>query len=166
MIREPERYLPDFAEAGADLLVVHAEATTHLDRTLSEIRRLGLRSGVALNPATPVGSLENVVELLDLVLIMSVNPGFSGQNFIPRSLVKVQETAALLKSRDSKALIQVDGGVDPAKAGELVAMGADVLVSGSSFFGHPPYNTRLADFNSAAGEYTRTTRSAMFGLSG
>ena len=93
MVHQPERYLAEFADAGADLLVVHAEATLHLDRTLREIRRLGMKAGVALNPATPVSALENVVESLDLVLVMSVNPGFGGQSFIPQSLNKIRHIA-------------------------------------------------------------------------
>ncbi|MDL2316629.1 ribulose-phosphate 3-epimerase [Desulfovibrio sp. OttesenSCG-928-A18] len=152
MIEAPERYLADFADAGADLLVVHAEATRHLDRTLREIRRLGLRAGVSLNPATPVSALENVVELLDLVLIMSVNPGFGGQSFIPRSLEKIRETARLLRANGSKALIEVDGGVDPGNTPQLLAAGAEVLVSGSAFFAYPPYAERLRVFEEAAAE--------------
>ena len=165
MIHQPERYLADFAEAGADLLVVQQESTLHLDRTLREIRRLGMKAGVSLNPATPVSSLENVVDLLDLVLVMSVNPGFGGQSFIPRSLVKVREVAALLESQGSKALIEVDGGVDPNNAADLVVAGADVLVSGSAFFSHPPYADRLATFTAAAGNIRRAEAAAVFGVS-
>ncbi len=164
MIEKPERYLADFAEAGAELLVVHVEATRHLDRTLREIRRLGLRAGVSLNPATPVSSLENVVDLLDLVLVMSVNPGFVGQSFIPRSLEKVRQLAELFKSQGSHALIEVDGGVEPGNTAELVAAGADVLVSGSAFFSHPPYAQRHAAFMAAAGDRSRVPPSALFGL--
>ena len=164
MIEKPERYLADFAEAGAELLVVHVEATRHLDRTLREIRRLGLRAGVSLNPSTPVSSLENVVDLLDLVLIMSVNPGFGGQSFIPRSLTKIRQLAELLESQGSHALIEVDGGVEPGNTAELVAAGADVLVSGSAFFSHPPYAERHASFMAAAGDRSRVPPSALFGL--
>ena len=150
MIREPERYLCEFADAGADMLVVHAEGTLHLDRTLREIRRLGMRAGVALNPATPVSALENVVECLDLVLIMSVNPGFGGQRFIPQSLNKIRQLAALFQGREKHVHIQVDGGVDPENTPLLVQAGADVLVSGSAFFQFPPYAERLRVFNEAA----------------
>lgn len=150
MIHEPGRYLSDFAEAGADLLVVQAEACTHLDRTLREIRRLGMLAGVSLNPATPVSCLEDITELLDLVLIMSVNPGFGGQSFIPRSLKKIEETALLLQRESCGARIEVDGGVDPENTPRLVKAGADVLVSGSAFFGHPPYAERLRAFMRAA----------------
>lgn len=150
MIRAPERYLAEFADAGADLLVVHAEACLHLDRTLREIRRLGMQAGVALNPATPVRVIENVMELLDLVLVMSVNPGFGGQNFIPRSLDKIREIALLSEALDHPPHIEVDGGVDPGNTPQLIRAGADVLVSGSAFFNHPPYNERLRVFEQAA----------------
>lgn len=150
MIRDPERYLAEFAEAGADMLVVHTEASLHLDRTLREIRRLGMRAGVALNPATPVGALENVLDLLDMVLIMSVNPGFGGQSFIPRSLEKIRRVAAMAADAGLVMHIQVDGGVDPGNTPDLVAAGADVLVSGSAFFNHPPYAERLRVFEKAA----------------
>ena len=148
MIVEPERYLADFAAAGADLLVVHAEATVHLDRTLREIRRLGMKAGVSLNPSTPVSALENVLDLLDLVLVMSVNPGFGGQSFIPRSYDKIRRLAAMREGRDF--LIEVDGGVDPDNTPDLVRAGADALVSGSAFFRFPPYAERLRVFENAA----------------
>jgi ribulose-phosphate 3-epimerase len=150
MIREPERYLAAFADAGADMLVVHAESTIHLDRTLREIRRLGVQAGVALNPSTPVSALEEVLDLLDMVLIMSVNPGFGGQSFLPRSVGKIARVAAMLKAARSDARIQVDGGVDPGNTPGLVRAGADVLVSGSAFFHFPPYAERLALFQDAA----------------
>lgn len=150
MIQAPERYLSEFADAGADLLVVHAEACVHLDRTLREIRRLGMLAGVALNPATPVGVLENVVDLLDLVLVMSVNPGFGGQSFIPQSLRKIRELASLVRQGERPVHIEVDGGVEPGNVPLLVEAGADVLVSGSAFFNHPPYDERLRQFMEAA----------------
>jgi ribulose-phosphate 3-epimerase len=150
MIREPERYLAEFADAGANMLVVHAEASVHLDRTLRDIRRLGMRAGAALTPSTPVSALEDVLDLLDMVLIMSVNPGFGGQSFIPRSLDKVARIAALLQSAGSEARIEVDGGVDPGNTPELVRAGANVLVAGSAFFHFPPYAERLALFRKAA----------------
>ena len=151
MIRALQRYLAEFADAGADLLVVHAESTVHLDRTLRETRRLGMQAGVALNPSTPVSALENIVELLDLVFVMSVNPGFGGQSFIPQSLNKIRRIASLLQSCGSKARIQVDGGVDPANTPELLLAGAEILVSGSAFFNFPPYAERLRVFQDAAG---------------
>ncbi len=148
MIEEPERYLAEFAAVGADLLVVHAEAIVHLDRTLREIRRLGMKAGVSLNPSTPVCALENVLDLLDLVLVMSVNPGFGGQSFIPRSLDKIRQLTAMRGRR--AFLIEVDGGVDPDNTPDLVRAGADVLVSGSAFFWSPPYAERLRVFERAA----------------
>ena len=150
MIREPERYLAEFADAGADMLVVHVESTTHLDRTLREIRLLGVKAGAALNPSTPVNALDEVLDLLDMVLIMSVNPGFSGQSFLPRSVGKIARVAAMLQTARSDARIQVDGGVDPGNTPELVRAGADVLVSGSAFFHFPTYAERLALFQDAA----------------
>lgn len=155
MVQAPERYLADFADAGADLLVVHAEATTHLDRTLREIRRLGMRAGVALNPATPVSAVENVLDCLDLILIMSVNPGFGGQSFIPRSLTKIRELSALPAWGENPALIEVDGGVDIGNTPELTSAGADILVSGSAFFGFPSYAERLQAFLAAAASAPR-----------
>ena len=151
MIEQPERYLADFKAAGADMLVVHAEATVHLQRTLAEIRRLGMKSGVALNPATPLSVLDYVLDDVDMVLIMSVNPGFGGQKFIPATFRKVAELRAKLDAAGrTDCLIQVDGGVNVENTGELVRAGADVLVSGSAFFGFPPFKERLAAFMAAA----------------
>lgn len=150
MVQQPERYLADFASAGADMLVVHAEATNHLQRTLAEIRRLGCKAGVALNPHTPLDVLEYVLEDVDMVLVMSVNPGFGGQKFLPATYRKIEALRAMIDERGLKVLIQVDGGVTPDNTGALVAAGADVLVSGSAFFGHPPYDARLKTFVDAA----------------
>ena len=151
MIEQPERYLADFKAAGADMLVVHAEATVHLQRTLAEIRRLGMKSGVALNPSTPLSVLDYVMDDVDMVLIMSVNPGFGGQKFLPATFRKVSELRAKLDAADrSDCLIQVDGGCCVENTAELVKAGADVLVSGSAFFGFPPFKERLAAFMAAA----------------
>ena len=150
MIERPERYLAAFREAGADLLCVHAEATVHLERTVSEIRRLGAAPAVALNPATPLCSVEYLLPQLDMVLIMSVNPGFGGQSFIPFSLEKVRDLARMRRERGLSFRIQVDGGVSLDNTAALIAAGADVLVSGSAFFGHPPYKERLDAFYAAA----------------
>ena len=151
MIEQPERYLADFKAAGADMLVVHAEATVHLQRTLAEIRRLGMKSGVALNPATPLSVLDYVLDDVDMVLIMSVNPGFGGQKFLPATFRKVSELRAKLDAAGrSDCLIQVDGGCCVENTAELVRAGADVLVSGSAFFGFPPFKERLAAFMAAA----------------
>lgn len=135
MIVDPERYIDEFRAAGADFLTVHAESTRHLHRTLEQIRASGMRVGVSLNPATPVSTLEEVASMVDMVLIMSVNPGFGGQSFIPGSTDKIRRTRALLDAAGSKALIQVDGGVSLANAAELRAAGADVLVAGNAIFG-------------------------------
>lgn len=151
MIERPERYLSEFRDAGADMVVVHAEATKHLQRTLAEIRRLGMKAGVALNPATPLSVLDYVTDDVDMVLVMSVNPGFGGQKFLPATLRKVAELRAKLNDAGrSDCLVQVDGGVNIENTGALVQAGADVLVSGSAFFGHPPFSERLAAFTAAA----------------
>jgi ribulose-phosphate 3-epimerase len=150
MIERPERYLAEFRQAGADLLCVHAEATVHLERTVAEIARLGAKPAVALNPATPLSAVEYLLPQLSMVLIMSVNPGFGGQSFIPFCLDKVRDLAALRAARGLAFHIQVDGGVTPENTAALVAAGADVLVSGSAFFGHPPYKERLHVFQAAA----------------
>jgi ribulose-phosphate 3-epimerase len=135
MIREPERYLEDFAKAGANVLTVHLEATTHLHRTVSAIHALGLEAGVALNPATPVGTLDEIVADLDVVLIMSVNPGFSWQTFIPRSESKTAAVRQLIEQSGSKARIELDGGVDVGNIGRLAAAGGSVFVAGGAVFG-------------------------------
>ena len=151
MIEEPERYLADFQAAGAQMLVVHAEATRHLQRTLAEIRRLGMQAGVALNPATPLSALEYVLDDVDMVLLMSVNPGFGGQTFLPSTYAKLRRLRAMLDAAGrSGCLVQVDGGVDVENTPALVAAGASVLVSGSAFFKKPPYAERLRAFTEAA----------------
>ncbi len=152
MIEAPDRYLEDFVHAGADLLCVHAEACRHLERTLSEISRLGAKPAVALNPHTPLQVLEYVLPQVEMVLIMSVNPGFGGQTFIPFSLEKIRRLKSMINQCNSRALIQVDGGVTPDNTRDLLEWGADVLVSGSAFFAHPPYRQRLETFMQAAGE--------------
>ncbi len=135
MIVEPERYLRAFAEAGADWLTVHPEATLHLHRTLTQIRALGLKAGVALNPSTSEESLRYVLEVVDHVLVMSVNPGFGGQSFIPAVLPKIERVRAMLDGAGREAVsIAVDGGITPQTAPQVVAAGADVLVAGSAIF--------------------------------
>ena len=135
MIVQPERYLDTFAEGGAAVIHVHYEACPNLHRTLGRIRELGCRAGVALNPHTPVASLEDVLEQIDVVLIMSVNPGFGGQRFIPHTFDKVTKLKQMLVANRSTALIEVDGGVGTNNAGALLLAGADVLVAGSAVFG-------------------------------
>ena len=134
MIEAPDRYIKAFAALGAHVLTVHAEACVHLHRTLNAIREAGMRPGVALNPHTPIAAIEEVLGELDLVCLMSVNPGFGGQKFIPGTIAKVRLLAALRADRESDFLIEVDGGVGAANAGLLVNAGADVLVAGSSVF--------------------------------
>ncbi len=137
MIEHPDRYLEAFAEAGADVLTVHAEACPHLHRTIQHIRQLGVKAGLAINPATPVHAITEVVEDLDLVLVMSVNPGFGGQRFIEGSVDKVARVRSVLDSAGSRAELEVDGGVVAGNAARLVSAGATVLVAGSAVYGHP-----------------------------
>jgi len=134
MIANPDQYLADFQKAGADLLTVHYEACTHLHRTIQAIKGLGMKAGVALNPHTAVDLLENVIEDLDLVLIMSVNPGFGGQLFIHNTLLKVEQTKNLIHKKGSHALVEVDGGVNLETGKALIQAGADALVAGSFVF--------------------------------
>jgi ribulose-phosphate 3-epimerase len=133
MIEEPERYIETYARAGADLLTVHVEACPHLQRTLTQIREAGARSGVALNPSTLPSVIEYVLDDLDLVLVMSVNPGFGGQSFIPTAYAKLRQLRALVEGRQIE--LSVDGGVSPANAAALAQAGAGVLVAGSAIFG-------------------------------
>jgi len=135
MIVQPERYLRKFKDAGADWLTVHMETSPHLHRTLQEIHALDMKAGVSLNPHTQVSSLEEIISYADLVLIMSVNPGFGGQQFIPGSVEKVRKTRDLIRASGSKALIEVDGGIDLSNAGLLFKAGADILVAGTTVFG-------------------------------
>jgi ribulose-phosphate 3-epimerase len=134
MIAEPDRYLEAFAEAGADVLTVHQEAVVHLHRTVHRIKELGCRAGVALNPGTPVGTVEEIAPDLDLLLVMSVNPGFAGQSYIPTTTDKLRRARALLRARGATALLEVDGGVTPQNARAAVDAGADVLVAASALF--------------------------------
>lgn len=137
MIVQPERYIETFKKAGAYLLNVHYEASPHLHRTIESIHQNDMKAGVTLNPHTPVSVLEEIITDLDLVLLMSVNPGFGGQKFIPGTLEKISKLKQLILKRNSKAMIEVDGGVDSSNAASLVAAGADVLVAGSYIFHSP-----------------------------
>ncbi len=134
MIVEPEKYFEAFAKAGAEYLTVHLEASLHLHRSVQAIKALGMKAGVSLNPHTPVSLLEDIITELDLVLIMSVNPGFGGQSFIPQSLKKIAALKQLIQGTGSKALIEVDGGVTLENAASIIAAGADVLVAGNTVF--------------------------------
>lgn len=158
MVESPERYIDDFAEAGSDLLTIHAEATTHLDRSLNAIRQAGMKSGVSLNPATPISAIENVLYCVDLILIMSVNPGFGGQSFIPQSYEKIKKLSKIIDAEKLNILIEVDGGVCPKNTAKLIEAGADCLVSGSAFFQYPPLNERYNKFLEAAGQSQRKAR--------
>lgn len=137
MIDDADRYIPAFAKAGASMISVHVEALPHLHRTIGLIHDLGLQAGVALNPATPVGSLAEIAADVDFVLVMTVNPGFGGQTFIPHSTSKVRSMRALLDSVGNAAPIEVDGGIDGETVGAIVEAGAEILVAGSAIFGAP-----------------------------
>jgi ribulose-phosphate 3-epimerase len=134
MIVEPERYLGDFAHAGADILSVHQEACPHLHRTIQQIKQLGKRAGVVLNPSTPLSTLEEVLPAVDLILLMSVNPGFGGQTFIEASVDKVRRLRRLLDEHGAHAELEIDGGIDPQTAPRVVTAGATMLVAGSAVF--------------------------------
>jgi ribulose-phosphate 3-epimerase len=134
MIVEPEKYLEEFKEAGASVITVHYETCPHLHRTLQTIREMGVKAGVSLNPHTPVELLEDILEMTDLVLIMSVNPGFGGQKFIYRTLPKLKRLRQMIDTQNTNTLIEVDGGVGLHNAEEILKAGADVLVAGSSVF--------------------------------
>ncbi len=150
MIEQPERLLKDFAGAGADILTVHVEASRHLHRTIQNIRELGAKAGVALNPATPLSTLEEILRDLDVVLVMSVNPGFGGQSYIPGSTDKIRRLRRMLDEAGSQAELEVDGGVKAHNAAEIVAAGASVLVAGSAVFaGRGTIRENMAAFQAA-----------------
>ena len=134
MIANPDQYLEAFKKSGADYLTVHYEACTHLHRTIAKIKELGMKAGVALNPHTPVSVLEEIIPMLDLVLLMSVNPGFGGQSFIPATINKVKKLKALIASTQSNAIIEVDGGVNLLTGKQLADAGANALVAGNFVF--------------------------------
>ena len=134
MIEEPARYLNDFKDAGADIVTVHAESCRHLHSTIMQIKALGMKAGVALNPATPVSVLDYILQDIDMVLVMSVNPGFGGQSFIPSSLDKIREVKKLIDDRELNVDIEVDGGVKLENLKEVLAAGANVIVAGSAIF--------------------------------
>jgi ribulose-phosphate 3-epimerase len=135
MIEEPDRYIEEFVAAGASMVSVHVEAVRHLHRTVSFIRKLGAKAGVVINPATPASALEAIAPDVDFVLVMSVNPGFSGQAFIPHSVDKLRRVRAVLDAAGSAALIEIDGGIDQSNVSDVVAAGANILVAGQAIFG-------------------------------
>jgi ribulose-phosphate 3-epimerase len=137
MIEKPERYVEAFARAGADIITVQVEAATHLHRTLEVIREAGAKPGVTLNPATPLAVLEEILPFVDLVLVMSVNPGFGGQRYIPTSTDKIRRLRRMLDTIGSQAWLEVDGGIKPDNVAEVVEAGVDVVVAGSAVFGGP-----------------------------
>lgn len=134
MIADPDRYVNEFCEAGADVLTVHVESCNHLHRTITHIQKLGMKAGVSLNPHTPLSAVEEVLDIADMFLIMSVNPGFGGQSFIPSSVDKVRRLRDMIVRKGSKALIEIDGGVSTSNARELFDAGCDVLVAGNAVF--------------------------------
>ncbi|MGB0513340.1 MAG: ribulose-phosphate 3-epimerase [Wenzhouxiangellaceae bacterium] len=139
MVKPVDRIIPDFAAAGASVISIHPEATEHVDRTLSLIRENGCRAGLVFNPATPLDVLEWVIDKLDLVLVMSVNPGFGGQNFIPAALDKLRRARAIIDQSGRDIRLEIDGGVKPDNSAEILRAGADTLVAGSAIFGAPDY---------------------------
>lgn len=144
MIEEPSRYIDDFAEAGADLITVHAESCKHLDRTVEAIKQKGILAGVALNPATPLSAVEYVLSRVDMVLIMTVNPGFGGQKLIPYTLQKVRDLKRMIDARNLKIDIEVDGGITLENVTEVMDAGANIIVAGSAVFhGDIAENTRM-----------------------
>lgn len=153
MIENPERYVADFAEAGADIITVHVETCPHLHRTVQLIKEHGARAGVTLNPATPVSSLEEILPDVDLVLVMSVNPGFGGQSYVPGSTDKIRRIRQALEAIGSEAWLSVDGGIKPHNAREIVEAGATVLVAGSAIFQKDtPVAQTTAAFRQGLGE--------------
>jgi len=144
MIENADQYVEDFIKAGSDYLVVHAEACAHLQRTLTHIRELGCKAGVSLNPATPLSSLDHILPDVDLVLLMSVNPGFGGQSFIPQVLDKVRDVRAMLDRLDRQVLLEVDGGIKIDNIGKVARAGADAFVAGSAIFGSDDYAKTIA----------------------
>ena len=151
MIEDPDRYLPDFVTAGADFLTVHCEASVHLHRTVQWIREKGVKAGVSINPATPVALLENIIGDLDLVLLMSVNPGFGGQKFIPMTLEKIRQVKKMIREAGVSPLIEVDGGVKLDNAKEIADAGADILVMGSAFFASGDYKKTMEKLHGILG---------------
>jgi ribulose-phosphate 3-epimerase len=152
MIENPDLYIPDFAAAGSDIIVIHAEATSHLHRSIQLIKSLGKKAGVSLNPATPLNVLDYIIEDLDLVLLMTVNPGFGGQSFIDACLPKIHSLRAILDGCGSEAELEIDGGVKPANIARISHAGADVFVAGSAVFGATDYAATIAEMKRLAHE--------------
>jgi ribulose-phosphate 3-epimerase len=143
MIEEPDKFLRDFIKAGADYITVHVETSVHLHRTIQWIKESGVKAGVSLNPATPIWGLDHILSDIDMVLLMSVNPGFGGQEFIPCVIDKIKALRNIIKEREFNVLIEVDGGVKPDNAKEIALAGADILVMGSAFFNSEDYGVLM-----------------------
>jgi ribulose-phosphate 3-epimerase len=158
MIEEPDRYVQDFVHAGASMVSVHVEAVPHLHRTVHLIKKLGARAGVVLNPATPASVLEDIAADVDFVLVMSVNPGFGGQAFIPHSVVKLRRVREVLSRAGSSAPIEIDGGIDVNNVAQVVEAGASILVAGSSIFGAPDAEAAIRALRAAAAPSTSGSR--------
>lgn len=156
MIDEPERYVESFAKAGSDIITVHAEATKHLHRVVESIKELGRKAGVSINPATPVSVLEDIISDVDLVLIMSVNPGWGGQSFIPGSLKKISAVRRMIEAEGRLVELEVDGGIKVNNIKEAFEAGADVFVSGSGVFGTKDYGATIVEMKSRCRVKTRT----------
>jgi len=151
MIEDPDKFVREFVDAGADFLTVHCEASVHLHRTVQVIKQCGVKAGVSINPATPVCQLENILEETDLVLLMSVNPGFGGQEFIPFTLEKIKAVKNIIGNAAKSPLIEVDGGVKIENAREIADAGADILVMGSAFFKSGNYSKTMETLNEILG---------------
>lgn len=152
MIEKPDNYLQNFIDAGADFLTVHYEAVIHLHRTIQHIKEKGIKAGVSLNPSTPVNCLEEIINDIDMVLIMSVNPGFGGQKYITQSTDKIKRLKDLIVKKNSNALIEVDGGIGTDNAYEVISAGADILVMGSAFFKSGDYEKFIKKIRKIAGD--------------
>lgn len=150
MITDPDDYIEALADAGCDVITVHQETCTHLHRTIQNIKSHGMKAGVVLNPATPISTIKHVIKDIDMVLLMSVNPGFGGQKFIPEIIEKTKELKALIEEKNPEVLIEIDGGVKSSNIKEIVDAGADVLVAGSAIFGHDNINKAVRDLREAA----------------
>ena len=152
MIENPDHFIPNFAKAGADWISVQLEASVHLNRSVQLIRQCGAKPGVVLNPSSPIEALEWIIEDLDYVLIMSVNPGFGGQKFIPNSLEKVKQLHELIKAKKLNTLIQIDGGVNDKTIADIAAAGVDIFVAGSAIFGSDNYQETISGFREIIGD--------------
>jgi len=153
MMTNPEEFIPEFIKAGSNYLTVHVETCPHLHRTIQSIKEEGVKAGVTLNPGTPLGSIEEILSEVDLVLIMSVNPGFGGQSFIPQTLEKLKRARKMIDDRGLKVELEVDGGVKPENMAVLSQAGADIFVAGSAIFGSRDYKETIQKMRKAIGEY-------------